>query len=607
MMKKLGAVLVLVLLVHFGCAAHYISGWTEDALDGEGSDGKSVVMWNPVVGIDDNLTDVVGITGNSEVSGVYMLDCEMLDAGCIVGEILSLKIFGERYVSWIVNVTISGLGYDVPENLSLNSPPSVDLVFPEESEYVMGSVDFNCSFFDYDDNIAEVSLWGNWSGDWIKEANVTSGLENGYIIFNEDIVQGNYKWNCFVEDDLEIGSFNPVNNSFFVDTTLPMVSNVGGESLEVCGFGNVAINCSAYDLDSEVDSVIIQSISPENDLVNYSANLISGDVYGADVLMNSIGDWGLICFANDSAGNVNSSSGDLLDVYSGNAELGIVGNSVKFDVNPSVEGEIVNISVNVSNSGCVDSGNFAVGFYDGVLSFENKTVSVGAGNFLNVSVLWATKIGLSEIFVYVDLDEEISEDNESNNVANNSIYLKAWQGIYGNLSLDKILGGGIMNISLWVGEESFVGNIFVADSESDVDWNNLQAIGRTKSGEVSSGDFGEIDYLLGMDSYNDSIDELFGVSGLDNFSVFQREIENVAYVNSSVNGNFVTGILWDMSDSGNAEYDSGEGEDIVFVAKVNRGKIGSYGICDYEILVPSKLRGYDSGDEEKVYLYYDLN
>jgi len=94
---------------------------------------------------------------------------------------------------------------------------------------------------------------------------------------------------------------------------------------------------------------------------------------------------------------------------------------------------------------------------------------------------------------------------------------------------------------------------------------------------------------------------------LGNFSVFQRDIENVPYVNSSSNGNFVTGILWDMSDSVDSEYDSGEGEDVIFVAKVNLGKVGTYGVYDYEIDIPSKLRGYDGTDESNVYLYYDLN
>jgi len=597
---------MVVMLFQLGSSAHYISGWVEDALDGESADGKGVVLWNPSVGISDNLTDIVGATGNSGVSGVYMIDCELLDGGCGVSDILSLKIFGARYVSWIVNVTVSGAGYDVPGNLSLNSPPSVVLVSPENSGYAPGSVDFNCSFFDYDGNIARVSLWGNWSGAWTEEGVVTSGFEDGYLIFNEDIVEGNYEWNCFVEDDLGIESSNESNNSFFVDTTLPMISEVTSVS-DVCGFASIPVDCSTYDLGSGIGSVIIQSVSPGNELVNYSASWVSGDVYRASVTVDSIGDWSFGCFVNDSVGNLNYSSSEDVSVLSGNPELFVVGDFVGFDVIPSVEGEIVNVSVNVSNIGCVDSGNFVVGFYDSDGSFENKSVSISALSSLNVSSSWTTKIGSNDISVYVDLDGVVAEDNESNNVATRLAYLKAWQGIYGNLSLDKVLGSESVNMSFWADEEGIVGNIFVADSEADVEWNSLQAIGRTKTGVGSSNDFSEIDSILEMGSYNDSVYESYSSSGLDNFSVFQRDIENVPFVNSSSNGNFVTGILWDMSDSSDSEYDSVEGEDVVFVAKVNRGEVGSYGVYDYEISIPSMLRSYEDVDEVIVYLYYDLN
>lgn len=596
-MKKLGVLFIFVMLVQMAYAAHPISGFVEDALDGASAVGKTVIMWNPAVGMSDNLTDVVGSIGN------YSIDCKLLSNSCIVNDIMSLKVIGATYVSWVVNVTVSG-GSDVAGNLSLNSPPNASLDIPLDSGYVSGDVDFNCSFFDYDSNVARIGLWGNWSGAWAEKANVTSGFGNGYVNFNDILVQGSYEWNCYVEDALGIGSFAVSNSSFFVDTSLPVISDVSSVS-GVCGFGTIAVNCSVYDLDSGVDSVIIQSSSPASDLVNYSASLISGDVYGVDVLMDSAGAWGLTCFVNDSVGNWNGSSGTPVAVSYVGVELGIVGDLVAFNVVPSVEGEVVNVSVNISNLGCVDSGDFVVGFNDGV-SFLNATVSVVAGGFLDVSALWTTVIGLSNIFVYVDLDGDVSEDNESNNVGNGSIYLKAWQSIYGSIGLDWILGEGNSDMNLWADEASFAGNIFVADSEANVEWKSLQAIGRTKLGGISSGDFGEIDSALGMSSYNDSVGVVYGSGGTGNFSVFLQDIENVPFVNSSVNGNFVTGLLWDMSDSVDSEYDLGEGEDLVFVAKVNRGMAGSYGVYDYEISVPSKLREYDSNDKSVVYLYYDL-
>ncbi len=604
--RKRGVMVLMFVLVfiHFGSAAHYISGYVNDAIDGENANGKEVSLWNSDVGITDNVSDIVGATGNSGVSGVYLIDCEMLSVGCAVNDVLSLKIFGDRYISWIVNVTVSGAGYDAVENLSLNTPPDVTLVSPVDSGYASGSVDFNCSFFDYDDNIESVSLWGNWSGSWIEEDSVTSGFENGYVVFNENLIQGDYLWNCFVEDDLDIGSFNESNNSFFVDTTNPSVWGINSVN-EVCGLGSIPVDCNISD-NIEVENVTIRSISPSNALVNYSANWVSGNIYRANVDLNEVGNWTFECFGFDEVGNENYSIGDAVKVASGNPELGFIG-GVAFNKDPVVEGEVLNISVNISNIGCVASGDFVVGFFKDNISFENKTVSLSSGEFLNVSVLWETEIGMSEIFVYADLNEIIDEDSELNNSVNGSVYLKAWQGIYGNLSLDKMLGAGHVNMSFWLGEDSFAGSVFVADSESEIEWGKLQAIGRTKTGDTSSNDFSEIDFRLGMSFYNDSISESYAHSGLDNFSIFQTSIADVPYINASDNGNFVTGILWDMDDSLDTEYDSSEGEDVIFVTKVNRGAVGNYGVYDYEISIPSKLRSYDEADESIVYLYYDLN
>ncbi len=602
-MKKLGIFLLMVSIVQFGCAAHWISGFNEDALDGEGVDGKDVFMWNPLIGAGDNVSGAIGPGGMSGVSGVYLLDCEMLGAGCLIGDILSLKIFSGQYISWIVNVTISGAGYDVVQNLSLNSPPNVSLVSPTESGLSNSSVNFNCSFFDYDDNIEKVSLWGNWSGSWIEEGFVTSGFEEGFNVFSDVLTEGVYRWNCLIEDELGISSWGVSNNSFFVDTALLSVSDIVSAS-EVCGFGFIPVDCSVVD-DFGVDRVFIQTTSPGGTLTNYSAPHLVGDIYRANVNLDEAGSWGLTCFGYDLVNNSNFSIGDNISVESLNAEIGFIG-GVNLDKAAEIEGEVLTMDVNVTNFGCVGSGNFKVGFFDNGINFWNESVIVGVDEYLEVFANWTVDIGSSEFAVYVDLDDVINEDNESNNIVNSSAWLGAWQGIYGNVSLDKILAGGASQMGNWSNEEVLAGNVFIADFEADINWNNLQAIGRDRVGGISSGDFGEIDSLLEMGSFNDSVFEVFDGSEVCNFSVFGKDILNTPFINSSSSGNFVTGILWDMGDSVDLEYDSVEKEDVVFVAKVNRGKVGDHGVYDYEIKVPSKLRGYDSGDETRIYLYYDL-
>ena len=43
----------------------------------------------------------------------------------------------------------------------------------------------------------------------------------------------------------------------------------------------------------------------------------------------------------------------------------------------------------------------------------------------------------------------------------------------------------------------------------------------------------------------------------------------------------------------NGEFDFGDKEDIIFVAEINKISEGAYGIYDYEIKIPSKLREYN--------------
>jgi hypothetical protein len=167
------------------------------------------------------------------------------------------------------------------------------------------------------------------------------------------------------------------------------------------------------------------------------------------------------------------------------------------------------------------------------------------------------------------------------------------------------------NLSLWINESNVRGNIFITDQEADVNWLSLQAIGRNKTNQTTSNDFSDIDSLLNMGDYQDSVYLTFTNSGVpkstDNFFFHNRAIENVPVVNSTNNSNFVTGILWDMSDDvGDNEYSQDDKEDLIFVAKLNNTQSGAYGVYDYEVKVPVRLREYDSSDKTNLYFYYDL-
>jgi len=185
-----------------------------------------------------------------------------------------------------------------------------------------------------------------------------------------------------------------------------------------------------------------------------------------------------------------------------------------------------------------------------------------------------------------------------------------WQKLYGNISAIKTLRT-TENFASWSVEENIVGNIFVTDSESSVDWLKLKAIGRDIFDQENFGDFLKIDELLGTSDLEDSISKVYleeeSPKQEKDFFIYQNNITNVSVVNSTSSGNFVTGILWDTSDdSGDGGFDVNDKEDLVFVTKINKETEGEFGIYDYEISIPVNLREYYEDDVEEVYLYYDL-
>jgi hypothetical protein len=596
--------------------AHYITGAVNNARDGTNANDRIVILWNPDNGINDNLTDIIGKKGSSGTNNVYLIDCEMLSNGCNIGDNLSVRVINgsNDYTTHPVNVTVTGAGYDVADNLTLNSPPDSDLNLPlNDSNLSFLNIEFNCSFSDLDSNADNVTLYGNWSGGW--HANQTISVSgNGSVVFVKNISEGRYEWNCLVSDDLGSSRFADVNWTFLSDGTGPVISSVVINESFLCGTSSyVRVNCTTYDELLEVQTVTIQANSPSGKQ-NYSASFLSGDTYYADILVDELETWNFTCIANDTVENENNLLSGNLQAYSSNADLRVFSDEIIFGNNNPLENEIIVINATVYNYGCSDANNFLTGFYNGdpdssgVQINGNKTLNVSARSNATVNITWQAVIGTTNIFVKTDIDNDVSESNESNNKANNTINVNAWQEFYGNISADKILSGSsFSNLSLWINETNLGGNVFITDQENDVNWLSLQAIGRNISNSSTSNDFSDIDNLLNMTNFVDSVSIVFTNRSYENFLVHQRIIGNVPIINSTNNTNFKTGILWDSGDDrGDGEFSQNDKEDLIFVSKINKGKQGRYGIYDYEIRIPVRLREYNTTDTTEVYFYYDL-
>ncbi len=192
-------------------------------------------------------------------------------------------------------------------------------------------------------------------------------------------------------------------------------------------------------------------------------------------------------------------------------------------------------------------------------------------------------------------------DNSSyynyNETQTRTFYLPSWHFYYGNLST-KIALSNSQNRSEYTWPEQTEANIYVIETGTNIDWLNLQALGRDTSNISAFDDFYEADINLSLTVFSDSINNTYTENNqpklTTSLQVYDTLITNIPVANSTNTSNFFTGILWDTTDGG-TEYNGSQ--DIVFFTRKNLTLQGKYGTYGYEIRVPASLRNYklDSG------------
>lgn len=625
--RFLGVTLLLVtflFIIKFSSAAHYIVGYVQNATDGTSPNDLGVVLWNPNNGINDNQTDIIGVNGNSGTSNIYFIDCQLLATPCAVGDILTIRIIDtgiDQVGLFAVNVTVTGAGFDTAPNITLNARPNITLNYPLNNAYVNSyPLNLSCTAEDQDYGLQNMSLFGNWSGGW--HLNQTVGISGNLetVNFTRYFLEGTYLWNCRAFDNMSTSRFASQNHTFTVDLYSPLINftdqNMSGV---ICGANQtIRIRCNATDNFTGINNVFIQTNTPSA-TINYSAQNLFGATYYADIPLNQTGTWNFSCLATDYASNYDFEYvGGILIKNSSLAELYVQTNDINISNENPTEGAPTIISAIIHNDGCVEANNTRIQFFDGppesgVQIQTNRSLNISPFSNGSTNVTWIAEIGPNNFFVVIDSGNFIQESNETNNRANKSINVYAWQELYGVVTLDKLLGlNETIDLIFWSNESLFTGNIYVSDVESNVQWTALLAIGKNATGQNTTDDFLEIDSFLSMGSYNDSTSQLFTTNGITPLSVknitVQGEIVvSVPIINSTNTTNFITGILWDSFDDTDGEYGGNENEDLVFVAEINKGNVGAYGTYDYEIKIPVRLRSYDNTDESSVYLYYELS
>ena len=198
----------------------------------------------------------------------------------------------------------------------------------------------------------------------------------------------------------------------------------------------------------------------------------------------------------------------------------------------------------------------------------------------------------------MQVNGSLGESNYTNNKDHKDVQVGLFEvfagGQAGTLS---IADNSIIAAFTWNQTDVTGSNVFVADTDNNIAFDKLQAIGRnaTNGTAVGANDFVEIDSHMGTTNLNDSVNRTFTAGGSPtsymNLTAFKHVINDVPIINSTNTSSFVTGILW---DSTGANFYTGT-QPLVFVTVMNQSQVGKYGTYDYEIAVPATLRDYVPG------------
>jgi hypothetical protein len=507
--------------------------------------------------------------------------------------------FGDADVYTIYKITIND-----------TTPPNVTNINPVNNSWINKE---NLTFYFNVSDISGIKSCGIYVDDALEKTD-NNFQSDALSHFNlTELGEGNHSWYISCYDNSSNQNLGNSSISYInIDLTKPNVTSISpinydNRSNNTARFEyNVTDNYGLVDncslILNETDYQTEYNIF-ENVTLNFTRYFIAGYY-----------NWIIRCI--DKANNFGYSETRFLNIT--DPDLAVYDYEIKFSKENPVENEIVEINATIHNIGNENATNVYIRFFEDE-AFENqignnKIINLSSGSSITLSVNWTAKIGKYNIHVVADPPYEtngsISEINESNNLANNTIFIPTYHIYYGGIISDIILASSSMSYVLdWFNTTHINGNIYAADSDSFIDWNNLRAIGKDNSNNPSMDDFEDIDNSMNLTQFIDSINKSYTSEGKikasDAFEVYGSSITDVPIINSTNSSNFVTGILWDSSDSNPGEYNGSQ--DLVFITRINRSMQGSYGRYDYEIKVPARLREYRTpNNKNRVSFYVEL-
>jgi hypothetical protein len=232
-------------------------------------------------------------------------------------------------------------------------------------------------------------------------------------------VNGTYRWlvNC---TDWFYNEGNSTNRTLFIDTLPPTIALNYPPHLATLGT-NVTFNWTAND-----SGTIVTCNLTLDGVVNVS-NIVGTS--GVDFI-RKVPDipegphsWNVTCW--DDLGTVNTSVTFNFTVNAPDIVLNETRQILFNTTNPS-EGDTINISANVSNTGGVAATDANISFWDGEPGnggtyIGSNLITIQPSQNITTSISWPITLGLHTIYVVGDKDDLITEVLETNNNASRNI------------------------------------------------------------------------------------------------------------------------------------------------------------------------------------------
>ncbi len=435
---------------------------------------------------------------------------------------------------------------------------------------------------------------------------------NNFTINNTN--DGYYNWSvtCYDSGFLR-NNATSIHYHFHLDTIVPNVTLISPQNNTQTPNNTIFFKYNVSDVIPIANcSLLINGsiVQTNHSIIKNTTNNFTYFLQGFDY------SWNINCSDNAT----NYGNGGYLFLNITDPDLKINTSDLFFDSSVFVEKNNITIFANITNQGRYNATNVTVYFFVNDSEFgeiqigTNLSINISVGNYTVLNASYYTRLGANRIHVHIDpiieTNGSIIEPNETNNGANKTIFVAAYNLFYGSVTANLFLdNSNVLGVYQWLNASNFSANLYAADSDSMIDFSSLKALGLNLSNNVTFDDFAQLDNALNTTNLTDSLNDSFTIGehsrNWRNFSILNSIIENVSIINSTNSTNFVTGIIWDTSDANPGEFNGSQ--DVLFITNVNVRQQGSYGVYDYELKVPAALKRYLKPNlADSISLYQEL-